>query len=58
MQTGVRGPQLLGGIIRDIKGMGFAFFWLSSLSLFRFSIGTLLRAGLAQAGFFLPSSVM
>lgn len=47
MKTGVRGSQVLEGIVRDIEGTGFAFFRLSSLSLFRFSIGTLLRAGLA-----------
>lgn len=60
MKTGVRSPQVLEGIIRAIKGIGFAFFffWLSSLSLFRFSTETLLRAGLTQAGFCLTSPVV
>ena len=58
VKTGVRGSQVLEGIIRDIEGTGFTFFMLSSLSLFRFSPGALLRAGLAQAGLCPTSSVV
>lgn len=57
VKTRVQGPQLLEEIIQDKKEEDLLVLLLSSPSLLRFSTGTSVRGGLAQAGSSRPAQL-